>query len=200
VSISGHEPIPNGARSRVCGSAASRVSISGSGMIPQVRRRLHRRPGPPRGNHAGAISANSPPGRPIENTARSLRISVSIDSRLTLPGTDLISARTESSPVSSSGTSTATRPRSRAATSAGSRATIRAVSVCSALCSAERTIRSTRPAAGGPIPLRAAAHQQLVAHQLRAPLCLAHVGGQPLGQLVRIRHRALPEAQVRADL
>lgn len=49
-------------------------------------------------------------------------------------------------------------------------------------------------------PLRAAAHQQLVAHQLRPPLGLAHIGGQPPGQLVCVCHRAFPETQVRPDL
>jgi len=51
--------------------------------------------------------------RPVNDRTSDLRISVSIESRLTLPGTDLISASTESSPVSSSGTSGATSARSR---------------------------------------------------------------------------------------
>jgi len=99
----------------------------------------------------GATSANSPPGRPTDRTARSLRISVSIESRLTLPGTDLISASTESSPVSSSGTSIAISARSRAVVSAGIRPTMRPISACSAWRNAERTIRSIRPGAGGSI-------------------------------------------------
>jgi hypothetical protein len=49
-------------------------------------------------------------------------------------------------------------------------------------------------------PLRPAARQQLVADQVRAPLGLAHVGGQPPGQLVRVGHRALPEPKLCADL
>jgi hypothetical protein len=79
----------------------------------------------------GATSANRSPGSPIARTALSLRISVSIDSRLTLPGTDLISASTDSSPTSSSGTSTATSARNRTAISTGSRAASRPVSACS---------------------------------------------------------------------
>ncbi len=49
-------------------------------------------------------------------------------------------------------------------------------------------------------PLGAAPRQQLAADQLRAALRLAHVAGQPLGQRVRVGHRALPEAQVLTDL
>ena len=41
---------------------------------------------------------------------------------------------------------------------------------------------------------------QLVPHQIRAPLGLAHVPGEPLGQLVRVGQRALAEPQMRTNL
>jgi hypothetical protein len=52
------------------------------------------------------------------------------------------------------GTSAATNARSRLSTSTGNRSTIRAASACSAWCSAERTIRSIRPATGDSIRLQ----------------------------------------------
>jgi hypothetical protein len=92
----------------------------------------------------GATSANAAEGTPTARTARSLSISVSIEPRLTDPGTDLIVASSDgpsSAPAASSS--------NRSATCAGRRDCTRAHSVSSAWCNAERTMRSTRASAGG---------------------------------------------------
>jgi len=89
---------------------------------------------------------------PGMRTAFSLLSSVSMDSRLTLPGTDLISESADGSPLSPSSSSVAAaRAANRALASGLSRAVTRSVSACSAWCRAERTIRSQRPADGGSI-------------------------------------------------
>lgn len=96
----------------------------------------------------GATSANRPGGSPIARMASSLRISVSIEFRLTFPGTDLTSASTESWSSSSAPARAMTRP---VAPAAPTREAMTANHVSSALCSAERTIRVTRSGAGGSI-------------------------------------------------
>jgi len=139
-------------RCRECSSAASRVSFTVSGCSRRCEGDSTAARARQPATTFGATPANRPAGRPTARTARSLRVSVSIESRLTLPGTDLISPKTESATRSSSSIpSTATRACSRSTTSAGIAWTMRRVSVCSAWCSADRTIRSTRFAAGGSI-------------------------------------------------
>jgi hypothetical protein len=88
----------------------------------------------------------------MARAASSLAISVSMDSRLTLPGTDLINASADgSAPLASSSSAAAARAARRVLVSGPSRTVTRAVSACSAWCRAERMIRSQRPADGGSI-------------------------------------------------
>ncbi len=96
-------------------------------------------------------------GRPIARTASSLPISVIIDSKLTLPGSDLINPRTVTPTASpspsfaSSSLVAAIRASNRALAGPPTRSQIRAVQVCSAVRNAERTIRCTRPTFGASI-------------------------------------------------
>lgn len=141
-------------RSRLTSSAASSVSPSGAGWA----RRCEGASTAARARHAattlGATSANRPAGRPTDRTATSLSISLSIESKLTFPGSALMNpngkaSRSASSPRSSPVPSAVTSASVLAVASAGTREAIRAHSASSAWRSAEATIRSARPVVGG---------------------------------------------------
>ncbi len=158
VAISRSTSVSVISRSLACSSAASRVSRSGSGWV----RTCEGASTAARARHAattfGATSANRSDGSPTARTASSLPISASIDSRLTLPGSDLISASSAgpsaSCPSSSAPTSSgaaAASSSSRTVATVDSRDAIRTDRTSSACRSAEVTIRSMRPAVGGSI-------------------------------------------------
>jgi hypothetical protein len=160
VAISRSTRLSVTSRSRSASSAASKVTAD-CGEFGSRRRRCEGDSTAARARHPdttfGATPANSPGGRPTARIAVSLPISVSIDSRLTFPGTDLISASTEPGSSSSSAPSGAgvasspIRARIRADAAGPHRAAIVSNHVSSALCSAERTMRVIRAAAGGSI-------------------------------------------------
>ena len=95
VAISTSTRLSVTSRSRPASSAASKVTAD-CGEFGSRRRKWEGDSTAARARHPditfGATSANKPGGRPTARIAVSLRISVSIDSRLTFPGTDLISA------------------------------------------------------------------------------------------------------------
>ena len=61
-------------------------------------------------------------------------------------------------------------------------------------------MRSIRPGAGGSIRSLRQLRQQLVAYPFMAALPLGDMLGQPRGELLRVGHRALPEAKLLTDL
>ena len=139
-------------------------------------------------------------GSPAARTASSLAISVSMDSRLTLPGTDLISDSACGSPSSASSLPTA-------AASSASRAGVRAEPRCHP--QRERLLGLVQGRADDPVaaargrrldPLGAAPGQQFPADPVSAALGLADAGGQPFGELAAVLGAALPEPEVAADL
>lgn len=94
VEISSSTSVSVISRSRSCSSAASNVTRNVTGCV----RRWEGDSTAARARHPattfGATSMNRSRGRPIARTARSLSISVSIVSRLTLPGASLTFAST----------------------------------------------------------------------------------------------------------
>jgi hypothetical protein len=129
-----------------------------------------------------------------------LAISVSMDSRLTLPGTDLISDSACGSPLSDSALPAA-------AASSASRAGVRAEPRCHP--QRERLLGLVQGRADDPVaaargrrldPLGAAPGQQFPADPVSAALGLADAGGQPFGELAAFLGAALPEPEVAADL
>jgi hypothetical protein len=133
-----------------------------------------------------------------------LRISVSIDSKLTFPGIDLINARSDpgssdSSPASSprasspQPTSASTRPTAAASRREG----IAANQASSAVRRAEATILLTRPSAGGSI--RSSRILLSSSTRTRSPSRSAWATFTA-SQLLSVGDRALPEVQVVAYL
>lgn len=114
VAISRSTRLSVTSRSRSYSSAASRVTVDCGEFFSRLRK-WDGDSTAARARHPdttfGATSANSPAGSPIARIAVSLRISVSIDSRLTFPGTALTSASTESwSSAASSSPSSSSSP------------------------------------------------------------------------------------------
>ena len=141
-------------RSRACSNAASSVNRNGSGLSRRCdgdsTAALARHPA----TTFGATSSNRSAGRSIARTLSSLPISANSVSRLTLPGASLIMASIggSSSEVSPSPCSPSSINALIRCTVAGaSRAEIRSTRANSPECSADRTIRSIRPAEGGSI-------------------------------------------------
>nr|WP_256260389.1 hypothetical protein [Streptomyces atratus] len=162
VEISSSTSVSVISRSRSCSSAASNVTRNVTRSATGCVRRWEGDSTAARARHPattfGATSMNRSRGRPIARTARSLSISVSIVSRLTLPGASLTFASTggASSPSvpppagpASSWSAPATRATIRSTLSTVSREETRAVSDSSAARRAAPTIRSHRPAVGG---------------------------------------------------
>jgi hypothetical protein len=83
-------------RSRQCNSAASSTNRSSVGCLRRCDGASTAARARQPASTFGATSANMPAGSPVARTARSLRISVSIDSRLTLPGVDFTNANSDS--------------------------------------------------------------------------------------------------------
>ncbi|MFE9123167.1 hypothetical protein [Streptomyces sp. NPDC007172] len=160
VEISNSTNVSVISRSRSCSSAASNVTRSATGCVRRwegdsTAARAHQPV-----TTFGATSTNRSRGRPIARTARSLSISVSIVSRLTLPGASLTFPSTggasspsvppPAGPASSwSSVPPATSAMIRSILSAVSREEIRAVSDSSASRRAAPTMRSHRPGGGG---------------------------------------------------
>ena len=157
VEISSSTSVSVISRCREYASAASNVTLTGFGCafrwLGDSANARSRHPL----TIFGEIPANMPGGKPRPRARSSLRISASIEFRLTSPGADLIWPSTPAAPspaasrASSSSVPEPTRARMLSTTAGSGRMKTRENSTCSPRCSADPTMASMRWVAGGSI-------------------------------------------------
>jgi hypothetical protein len=176
------------------------------GVVPQVRRGLHRRPDLPRRDHARG-DVGEQPGRQVDRADRAqladlgehrIQADVARHRLADREGLDQRQYRLLTRVVVRN-LSRGQRPQPH--NNLGGNPPGDPHCQCLLRGPQRRPDDPIDPAPGRRLdPLGAAPREQLVAHQLGPALGLAHVDSQPLRQLLRIPDRALPKAQVRPYL